>query len=345
LRSVDYKKRTAEWLLQQNPWDLAIVGFCEGHPAGHYLWPAEIDTVSQADAAKIKPLLEFYVALDRAIGALTHTLPSDTSLFIVSGDGVRPNRCAWYLLPAVLERLGYISPAGRSDNAQSVSPSLIGRVKRLVSPKMRRRIAQRLPWWLRDQIGAREQASSIDWSKTRAFTLPTDLEGCIRINLKGREPAGIVEPGAEYNDLCEEIRERLLELNNPDTGSSAVRQVWIRNQVFPGDRQEQLPDLMVSWNDEAPFTSLASATIGRVDGETADLRPGTHSPRGFLLAAGDGISARIVSRGHLVDVAPTVMKLLRLNVPAHMDGVPLTQLVSPVNRQEPQQPVVSDARH
>jgi predicted AlkP superfamily phosphohydrolase/phosphomutase len=345
LRSVDYKKLTAEWLLQQNPWDLAIVGFCESHPAGHYLWPAEIDTVSQADTSKIKPLLEFYVALDRAIGALAHTLPSDTSLFIVSGDGVRPNRCAWYLLPAVLERLGYISPAGRSDNAQSVSPSLIGRVKRLVSPKMRRRIAQLLPWWLRDQIGAREQASSIDWSKTRAFTLPTDLEGCIRINLKGREPAGIVEPGAEYNDLCAEIRERLLELNNPDTGAPAVRQVWIRNQVFPGDRQEQLPDLMVSWNDEAPFTSLASAKIGRVDGESADLRPGTHSPRGFLLAVGDGISAGIVSRGHLVDVAPTVMKLLRLNVPAHMDGIPLRQLVDPFNREESEQPVVSDGRH
>jgi hypothetical protein len=36
LRSVDYKRRTAQWLLQKEPWNLAIVGFCEGHPAGRY---------------------------------------------------------------------------------------------------------------------------------------------------------------------------------------------------------------------------------------------------------------------------------------------------------------------
>ena len=28
--------------------------------------------------------------------------------------------------------------------------------------------------------------------------------------------------------------------------------VWIRNEVFPGDRQEHLPDLVVTWNDALP---------------------------------------------------------------------------------------------
>ena len=40
LRSVEYKGLTAQWLLEREGWDLAVLGFCEPHPAGHYLWPA-----------------------------------------------------------------------------------------------------------------------------------------------------------------------------------------------------------------------------------------------------------------------------------------------------------------
>jgi predicted AlkP superfamily phosphohydrolase/phosphomutase len=198
---------------------------------------------------------------------------------------------------------------------------------------MRRHIANCLPWWLRDQLGAREQAANIDWSKTRAFTLPTDLEGCIRINLKGREPQGIVEPGREYNELCEEIRASLVELTNPANGAPAARRVWLRNEVFPGERQEQLPDLIVTWNDAGPFATIASPRFGSIEGDNADLRPGTHSPYGFLLAAGAGIPSGVQGFGRLVDVAPTAMKLLGLTPPAIFDGMPLKSITDSYSRQ------------
>jgi predicted AlkP superfamily phosphohydrolase/phosphomutase len=322
LRSIAYKVDTARWLLHQDAWQLAVLGFGEPHPAGHYLWPLEADDVASGDARAFQPLLHVYQALDRALGELLDHLPADTAVMIVSGDGIRPNRCGWYLLPTVLERLGLTCPPASNEGA-APSPSLIGRVKRRVPPRTRRLIADRLPWWLRDQIGAQEQAGNIDWSRTRAFTLPTDLEGCIRINLKGREPEGIVEPGAEYEALCRELRSELEALTNPDTGAAAVRHVWIRNEIFPGERQEHLPDVIVTWNDTAPFTTLSSPRIGRVEGETADLRPGTHSPYGFLLAGGTGVPPGGHSRGHLADVAPTILRLLGLDLPDGLDGTPL----------------------
>jgi predicted AlkP superfamily phosphohydrolase/phosphomutase len=330
LRSIEYKRSTAQWLLQREPWNLAVIGFCEGHPAGHYLWPANIDPASSSNDDKMEALMRVYVAFDRAIGALTDSLPGDAAVFIVSGDGVCPNRCAWYLLPAVLERLGYTQPAARADNGRSASRSFVSRMKGMMSSRMRRHVANCLPWRLRDRLGAREQAANIDWSNTRAFTLPTDLEGCIRINLKGREPQGIVEPGREYSDLCDELRARLMELTNSDSGAPAVRQVWVRNETFPGERQEQLPDLIVAWNNEAPFTSLSSPRIGCIEGDNVDLRPGTHSPDGFLLAAGPGIRKGLHDCGRLVDVAPTAMKILGLTLPPHMDGSPLSVLTSPI---------------
>src|SRR5262249_4345882 len=94
LRSLEYKRLTAEWLLQGEQWNLAVVGFCEAHPAGHYLWPANIDAVGVAAEDNVKTLLRFYVALDRAVGALIDSLPPDAAVLVVSGDGVCPNRCA-----------------------------------------------------------------------------------------------------------------------------------------------------------------------------------------------------------------------------------------------------------
>jgi predicted AlkP superfamily phosphohydrolase/phosphomutase len=345
LRSVKYKLSTAQWLLQQNPWNLAVVGFCEGHPAGHYLWPAHVDAIDHAREDEIESLLGIYSALDQAVGTFLDVLPGDGAVFVVSGDGVRANRCGWYLLPTVLERLGYTCPVIRTTTGWKTSPSLIGRVKSLLSGRTRRRIADLLPWWLRDQLGVRAQAANVDWRKSRAFTLPTDLEGCIRINLKGREPQGIVEPGREYIELCEEIRARLVELTNPADGAPAVQRVWMRNEVFPGERQEQLPDLIVTWNDEVAFTTLASPRFGCIEGETADPRPGTHSPYGFLLAGGAGVPHALQGGGRLVDVAPTVMKFLGLTPPSNMDGAPLSALTDPTNRKEALQGLLSEALH
>jgi predicted AlkP superfamily phosphohydrolase/phosphomutase len=321
-QSIQHKYLTANWLLAQHEWDLAVIGFCETHPAGHYLWPAGADAVDRADDPLFEPLFQVYAAIDQALGALRAGLSGDTAVIVVSGDGVRPNRCGWHLLPAVLERLGYLHSdrSPRDGQPCTSAPPLLGRAKNLLPARAKHWIAGNLPWRLRDRLGARLQAAEIDWSQSRAFTLPTDLEGCIRINLKGREPQGIVEPGAQYADLCREIRARLEELSNPAHGGRAVRQVWIRNEIFYGDRREHLPDLIVTWDDTLPVTALASPRIGLVEGVNPDARPGTHSPDGFLIAAGPGIPRGQQGSGRLIDVAPTMLHLLGLRPPPGMDG-------------------------
>lgn len=325
LRSVKYKGETAKWLLEAHAWDLAVVGFCETHPAGHYLWPDNADAVDSWDETLFEPLFNVYAAVDSAVGALRQGLPSDCVLMLVSGDGVRPNRCGWHLLPAALERLGYLSAGGGAGPPDAEPPSFYQAAAHRLIAGAKRRVAATLPWRVRDRIGVWLQTRAIDWSRTRAFALPTDLEGCIRLNVKGREPHGIVEPGAQYAELCDEIRSGLEELVNPASGAPAVRRVWIRNQDFPGPRQEELPDIIVTWNDDAPLAALRSPRFGVIEGVNLDPRPGTHSTSGFLVAAGPGIPPGTHCRGHLTDVAPTVLELL--GVTGHdLDGRALKSL-------------------
>ena len=321
--SVAHIRDSLQWLMQQGEWDLVVAAFCETHPAAHYLWPDGARDAGSAEGNRFRPIHGVYAAVDRAIGALHAALPRDTTLLIVSGDGVRPNNAGWHLLPAALGKLGYLNgDGGKAGNGRAKPRSLIGTVKALVPPRVRRLIADSLPWKLRNKLGAHLE-SQVDWAHTRAFTLPTDLEGCIRINLKGREPQGIVAPGAEYKALCEDLRTRLSGLINPATGKPAVSKVWIRDEVFPGERRDQLPDVVVTWNDEAPIAGLAIPGVGIVEGPSPDPRSGTHSGTGFLLACGPGIPAGRSSRAKLVQVAPTVLRRLGLAEDFKLDGEPL----------------------
>ncbi len=323
-RSIRYKAQTARWLLERREWDLSVVVFCETHPAGHYLWPRGADAVADGDT-RFDALFRVYAEIDDALGSLRAAVPSDTTVIVLSGDGVRPNRGGWHLLPPLLDRLGYTASGGGAPatTGGSSSPSVISRMHGLVPASAKRLVTASLPWRLRDRLGVWLQTRSVDWSRTRAFTLPTDLEGCIRLNVKGREPHGILDAGAQYDDLCEEIRARLEELENPATGGRAVRRVWRRNEVFPGPKQEHLPDLIVTWSDDAPIEAVTSPRVGSVAGVNPDVRPGTHSTCGFALAAGGRIAGRGEDRGHLADVAASILTVLGVDPGASMDGRPL----------------------
>ena len=320
LKSVRHKCQTFQWLLEENHWDLAVTVFGETHPAGHYLWPSGASQDMDINGVEFDPIRKIYMTIDGALGSIQSRLPEGTSLMVVSGDGVTTNHCGWHLLPDMLEKLGYSVPPQETqgEHASGKSSLSLAGIKRMLPHRMRRMIADHLPRSLRDKIGEHMQ-SPMDWSRTRAFALPTDLEGCIRINLKGREPQGIVEPGAEYDRLCEQIVADMQKLVNPATGRAAVRDVWVLRREFDGPAVDHLPDITVTWNNDAPIRSLTCGDIGTLDSLSPDPRTGTHSNRGFCLAVGTPFTTAATARARLVDVGPTVLALLGKNA-AGMDG-------------------------
>jgi predicted AlkP superfamily phosphohydrolase/phosphomutase len=178
---------------------------------------------------------------------------------------------------------------------------------------------------LRDQLRSYWATSRIDWSQTRAFHLPTDLLGYVRINLKGREPKGIVESGAEYDEICGKVSSVLKELLDPRTGKRIVRDVFQTNKIFAGPEENRLPDLIVTWRDEVNRSdSLLKACIK--NGDLPDPRSGNHRPEGFALFYGPGFGKGSVGEGHIVDIAPTILKYFGLTPPSDIDGQPLGQV-------------------
>ncbi len=319
IAAVRAKAEAARWLMGRQAFDLYLTVFGESHVAAHYCWQPGGDQ---------SLLLPIYEELDRAVAKLIAAAGPGTTLFLVSGDAIAANHAGWHLLPEVLARLGYFASAetGKPEtNAPAPRRKLdpVRALRDLLPKDFRKALARKLPTGLRDKLAQRVDTATFDWARTRAYCLPTDLEGCVRINLKGREPEGIVEPGAEYEALCQDLAAALGKLTDPTTGRRAVREVLVADQAFPGPRRAYLPDLVVLWDKAAPITALASTRTGAVSGASPDARPGTHAGPGFVLMHGAGVGAgQILDRAHIFDLAPTILERLGVEPPEHMTGRP-----------------------
>lgn len=329
IRAASAKAKAVRWLMERSPWDLLWVVFGETHPAAHYFWSsADADSAHSPVEFTGRLLLEVYQAIDRAVGEIIERIGDNVTLYIISGDGAGPNHAGWHLLPRVLERLGFTS-VSRPSHYSDIAPAAKEPSKRdflkimrdAVPSGMRQTLSHYLPTRWRDSLMSRWTTANINWSRTRAFCLPTDLEGCIRLNVTGREPEGIVQPGAEYEAVCSELMASLAQLTNSRTGRPAVRQIVRIDEAFPGERRDYLPDLIVLWCEEAEIRAVHSPTLGLVEAPSPDRRPGTHHPPGFVIAHGASVqTGYTLTEGHIVDFAPTLLADFGLLRPPQMDG-------------------------
>ncbi|MDP6837388.1 MAG: nucleotide pyrophosphatase, partial [Planctomycetota bacterium] len=162
--------------------------------------------------------------------------------------------------------------------------------------------------------------ASVDWTKTRAFTL--GLTG-IFINRIGREGHGIVKKGAEMEALCAELKRKLEALEDPKSGKSVVREAFITSDIHSGPYADMAPELLIGY--EKGFRHSWDCATGAVSREVFSDNTkswsGDHcvDPR---LVPGVFFSNRKIDTDEpsLMDMAPTALDMFGVEVPKYMQG-------------------------
>lgn len=160
------------------------------------------------------------------------------------------------------------------------------------------------------------------------------MTGLLRINLKGREPNGTVSPGAEYESLCNKLRESLLAIENLDTGSKAVQWVARARDLYRGERLNELPDLFIEWNHSAPIERVGSLEIGTVEGMFSGHRTGSHYQGGLLIAMGSRFRKGTIEEISTVDLAPTILSFFGVPSPSTYEGRSCLELLRGMESQQ-----------
>jgi predicted AlkP superfamily phosphohydrolase/phosphomutase len=179
---------------------------------------------------------------------------------------------------------------------------------------------------LRRRFGA---AARVDWSRTCVFALPTDRNSYLRVNLRGREPEGIVARGAEYAALLARLEKEFLALVNAGTGRPAVEAVFRVHELYPGPRVDDLPDMAILWSSDAPLDALESPGLGRMQLRAREDRSGNHRAEGFLLAKGPDIRPDVRGlTGDVLQIPATLLALHGIPCPDHYEMPPLDELLA-----------------
>lgn len=195
---------------------------------------------------------------------------------------------------------------------------------------------------LETQTGA-DASREIAWAETLAYGLGA---GQIWVNMRGREPQGIVNPGREYDDVRAALMDALRnDWRDPETNERVVAQVLTKEEAFAGEYLFKAPDLAVVYRPGyAP--SPRAAALGL---DTASVQSGATGatasapaaePAARLIGRGPALACGVTATGRLIDVVPSLLYLLGLPIPSHVDGQPLTDLFTPAFRE--QQPIRHD---
>ena len=167
----------------------------------------------------------------------------------------------------------------------------------------------------------------VDWSRTRAYSI--GHVGQIYVNLQGREPQGIVAPGQEYKDVCQEITAALQQLRHPTTGQPLVERVYPGSEAAHGPYASRGADLHVVFDGYRAIAFPLFATDGRLVTKQIRGDSGSHRLHGMLVAAGPEVrQGSQLDDPNIVDLAPTILHMMGLPVPDDMDGQVLESMLT-----------------
>lgn len=325
LRHVTRKRAEAALLLMRRAdWDFFMVHFQSLDVLQHSLWshldPAHpaYHAVQDEDRQYVQ---DYYHELDSLVGRLLEEAGANLTVIVMSDHGSGPARKRFHINQWLAsERLLAVRAGSFHKRALD---SLEDVVRRADVLKLRRRVIA--PFSKREMLVRRfTQESLIDWGATRAFALPCTAVIRLQINVRGREPLGIVERGAEYERLRDEIAERLLSIEDPETGDPIVDHVYRREEIYRGPSVELMPDLVGE-----PVGGYQIATRFRKEllfSPLAEDFTGNHRLEGILVMSGQHVVAKQrIERAEIVDLFPTILYLLGVPLPPDLDGRPLIE--------------------
>jgi predicted AlkP superfamily phosphohydrolase/phosphomutase len=332
---VDRRGQYALRLMQDHPYDFLMFHFQATDLLQHAMWkyvdPSH-NRFDAAGAASFGPAFKrVYQHIDAYVGQMIERLTDDTTVIVMSDHGFGPlhytvnlnlflldqgllqlKKGAWTRLKTGLFRAGLtpasiwhlIERAGLQNYVWQVSRSARNRV-----------VSRFLSF------------DDVDWSRTLAYSI--GHVGQIYINLRGREPEGIVEPGAQRAAVQQRVIDALRQLSHPETDEPMVDQVIPGDTIVSGPYASRSADLHLVLDGYRAIAFPLFAADRHIVTRQIRGDSGCHRRHGIFIAWGSGIrSGASVEDARIMDLAPTILHLMGLAVPDDMDGRVLTSALS-----------------
>jgi predicted AlkP superfamily phosphohydrolase/phosphomutase len=320
-----------KFLMQSMAWNLTVSVYDATDVYGHYFWAYLDKNHPKYDpklAGPVRQMVEdIHIELDNGIGELVEQAGEDALKLVISDHGFGPVYYGVYVNNWLLEQ-NYMhfkrTPKVRSKywayrrgfhvyNLLQLAKKL-GLVKSIESAYATRS----------KLLSAVKMLSltfdDVDWNKTSVYS--SGNFGQLYLNLKGREPHGIVDP-RDAKVLIEELSTKLRQLEDPDSRQRIFDHIYTKDEVFSGPADDSAPDV-VFFDGNMMYAAHRMFELG--SNKLVTLHPvysGNHKMDGILFMSGmevKPIDGYPQVKTNLVDLAPTILHFLGCPIPGDVDG-------------------------
>lgn len=293
IEGVRLRGMLAQRLIKETKPRLSLLVFPEIHHASHQTWHT-VDSDHQMYSGRglnggraVEPLLkEVYRAVDHQIAGLIEAAGSGVTVMVFALHGMRPALGFPAFLGPLLTERGFSSLASWSSQSwTNRALSLLSATKQHTPEELKKLYYKLTPTAATHKLARPTMLPVYDWENTRAFSLPTDQYGWIRVNLVGREAQGSV-PLDQYDEICKQLEEMLLALTT-ESGLLLVQDITHTVANAKSALSNPLPDLVVHWRDAA-FASPLIIKDSKVQVEPVGKKStGQHTSEGFCVYRGN----------------------------------------------------------
>jgi predicted AlkP superfamily phosphohydrolase/phosphomutase len=319
------------YLMESVDWRITVSVYDATDTIGHCFWAYLDKNHPKYDAKLAEPVRqmveEVHVELDHAVGELVEAAGSDCLHLVISDHGFGPVYYGVYLNTWLLEQKYMYFKKRFPVRARYWAYrrglhtyNLLQLAKKLRLVKSVESAYSTRSFLLKVLKMTSLSLDDVDWERTRVYSFGNF--GQLYLNLKGREPNGVVPP-EEANELMKELVAKLVQLEDPVTHSLMFDHVYTKGDVFLGDAMSNAPDI-VFFDEQMMYAAHRMFELG--SNKLVTLHPvysGHHKMDGIIFMAGRGVkfmSGAPNVEPTLIDIAPTILHYLGSPLPDDMDG-------------------------
>jgi len=338
--TVEVTRRQTEmltYLMGQKEWDLLMTVFDASDTVGHHFWKYFDPNHPQYNPRWAREhgdkIYKIYEVLDQSVAKLLKLADKDTLVIICSDHGFGPiYYCvcfnSWLIKTGLMQL--------KTDFGSRARYALY---KRGLNNYNLHRVASRLKL-LRAEFAYQKKSlistvlnkttlglHDVDWDNTLAYSFGNF--GPLYLNVKGREPNGIVDP-QNYGKVLSLVESQARNFRDPSTGKPIFEKIIRGRDVYTGQYTDLGPDLLL-YDEKMVYRAQRIFEFGTE--KLVTLHPvysGNHDMEGIFIASGESIVPGQTSGPFdLVDVAPTLLHILGLPIPSETDGHVLKEILAP----------------